>query len=393
MLPYGHSLARVSRLLEIAKVLRAQGREVVFAGTGKYLRLVAEAGFRVEPLLELAGEVVARYANRASLGFHTVETVEKFVEAELSLFRERRPSLIVSDFRPTAQISTSVAAIPYANVTNAIYTEFYAAVRRAPETHPLTRLIPGHLIYLLLPLVPLINAYYCLPYNRVRRRYGLPSRYRMEQLLSGNLTLLADIPSYGPSRDLPPSYRYVGPITWEPDMPLPAWWGRLDLSRPTIYFTLGSTGSPRLFQVAKEALGSTDYQVLLTTGGASVAGPWPCNFRVASLAPGSRLMQVSQLLVYHGGNGTAYQALQGGIPMVGIPANLDQEWNVDRTVDLGVAEKLTLQRCSPSSLLRAVQRVLGTRSFRERAQALQAELKDWQGATLAAQYLTEFAGG
>jgi len=40
-----------------------------------------------------------------------------------------------------------------------------------------------------------------------------------------------------------------------------------------------------------------------------------------------------------------------------------------------------------------VQRVLGTRSYRERAQALQAELKDWQGATLAAQYLTEFAGG
>ena len=32
-----HALAHVTRLLEIAKVLRARGHEVAFAGHGKYL--------------------------------------------------------------------------------------------------------------------------------------------------------------------------------------------------------------------------------------------------------------------------------------------------------------------------------------------------------------------
>ena len=393
MLPYGHSLARVSRLLEIAKRLKAMGSAVAFAGSGKYLRLAREAGFGVEPLMELDADVVARHANRASLGFHNRESIERFVEAELAMYREHKPALVVSDFRPTARISTSVAGLPYASITNAMYTEHYSAWRRAPQTHPLTRIIPAEAIYLLLPIVPLINAYYCRPYNQVLRRYGLPRRSRMEQLLSGDLTLLADIPKYGPTRSLPSNFRYVGPITWEPDLPPPDWYDSLDGSTTTIYFTLGSTGSRPLFEIAKEAFGETDYQVLLTTGGIAEAGPWPVNFRVAGLAPGSKLMQASHLLVYHGGNGTAYQALQHGLPMVGIPSNLDQEWNVDRLVDLGVAEKLTLRDCRRETLLDAVRKVLGDGGYRRRAQELQAELSRWNGPDLAARYLSDFAAG
>ena len=394
MVPYGHSLAHVTRLLEIGRVLRAGGASVVFAGEGRYFNLIQQAGFPIQPLLELSQSVVTSHANRASLGFHSRKSVAAFVQAELDLYRQLGPDIVVGDFRPTARISTRLASLPYAVVVNAMYTPYYSAWRRAPQTHPLTRIIPGKLIYCLLPLVPLINRCYCRPYNQVLRRHGQPPISRIEQLFTGDLTLMADIPEYGPTRNRPPSFHYVGPITWEPDCPPPSWLDALDRDRATIYFTLGSTGSRRVFEIATAAFAGTDFQVLLTTGrqsAAESAGPWPANFRVADLAPGRQLMAASHLLVFHGGNGTAYQALQNGLPMIGIPANLDQEWNVDRLVDIGVAEKIVLTKCSGPALLATARQVLGDPSYRDKAHGLQDILRRYHGPETAARLIAEFA--
>ena len=47
MLPYGHILCHVVRLLEIAKELRLIGYEIIFAGEGKYMQLPKGEGFEV----------------------------------------------------------------------------------------------------------------------------------------------------------------------------------------------------------------------------------------------------------------------------------------------------------------------------------------------------------
>jgi len=42
------------------------------------------------------------------------------------------------------------------------------------------------------------------------------------------------------------------------------------------------------------------------------------------------------IVICHGGNGTIYQALSFGVPILCIPNNFKNEWNADRIEELGL---------------------------------------------------------
>ena len=62
--------------------------------------------------------------------------------------------------------------------------------------------------------------------------------------------------------------------------------------------------------------------------------------RCFSYAPLSRLLPRSAALVYHGGIGTAAQALAAGIPHLVAPHSFDQPDNAARLARLGVGRTL-----------------------------------------------------
>src|SRR5439155_7109040 len=117
-------------------------------------------------------------------------------------------------------------------------------------------------------------------------RFSLPAVSSLYDLIEGDVTLLADIPEYGTTVDRPDHVRYVGPIPWHAEIPPPAWLKRLDPERPTLYFTLGSTGDAQFFEEAVRVFGGTRYQVLITTGGISAdLGAVPDNIFIEQYAP------------------------------------------------------------------------------------------------------------
>ncbi|MBN1932685.1 MAG: hypothetical protein JW786_13865 [Desulfobacterales bacterium] len=84
-------------------------------------------------------------------------------------------------------------------------------------------------------------------------------------------------------------------------------------------------------------------------------------------------------MVCHGGNGTIYQALLHGKPIIGIPTIPDQGFNMRRVVALGVGvgKSLTWKefKKNPEVLLNAIDAVFANPSYAEKAQRLQAILK------------------
>ena len=50
----------------------------------------------------------------------------------------------------------------------------------------------------------------------------------------------------------------------------------------------------------------------------------PANFQVADFVPGELLSSQALFVVTNGGSSTGYQALAAGVPVLGIPSNLDQ---------------------------------------------------------------------
>jgi MGT family glycosyltransferase len=228
-------------------------------------------------------------------------------------------------------------------------------------------------------------------FNQVRAQYGLPAVASVLDLLAGDLNLMCDVPEYAPVHDAPAHYRYVGPIIWDGTPEPPAWLSSLAPARPTIYFTMGSTGPVEAFQAALEAFAGTAYQVLMTTGGVTRPedlGPLPVNFHVAGFAPGDELMRWADVVICHAGNGTSYQALRAGLPIITWPFIQDQRWNARRQAELGIG--LTLAALTQAALRAAVEEVQSNPSYRANAQRFQQIMTGYDGPRTAAALIHQF---
>ena len=145
-----------------------------------------------------------------------------------------------------------------------------------------------------------------------------------EVLTFGDYTLHPDVPELTPLADAPARHRFLGPVLWSPDLPLPAAVERGEGSRPNVYATLGSTGDLRVLRALLEALSTLRVNVLLATAGRFRARDLPANVTAMDFVPGQQAARRARLVVCNGGSSTAYQALREGVPVLGLPSNFDQ---------------------------------------------------------------------
>lgn len=391
----GGFLAHTTRALEVGRSLqRMYGHEVVFCCEGPYARLLREGGFPVHPVYTVDREVTLKLARRAGLCDLRWwrDVAEKSVASDMALLRSLKADMVVGDLRMSLSTSARAMNLPYVSVTNAAWTSRYAEPISVPEGHLSEKLLGRKLAQSLFPGVKKVLLWYwARGFDGVRKRLGLQPLHSMHDLIEGDVTLLADLPEYFPVKDAPASFRYVGPIRFRAALPRPIWLGRLSKDRPTLYFTMGSTGDARFFSEAVRVFGGTKYQVLITTAGlpAQLFSRYD-NVFVEELADGDSLMAASQLTITHGGNGTIYQALGQGVPVIGIPTMFDQEINLQRVEALGAGQRLQLRDCRGEVLRSTVERILNTPSYREAAAHLQRRIQTFEGPRAAAQHVDHF---
>lgn len=391
VMPDGNWLSHVSRPLAIAKILRKMGFRVLFAGSGEYMKLPRSDGFDVVDLFSISADRTLEVCRRGSANYYHYHLACKCVEEEIRLFNELRPDMVLNDFRLTLSTSCEIMHIPMVVTLNAACTNYYAVRTRCPEHFPVTRFVGQHIGDFFAPPVKQFLWWFdALPLNRVRKKYRLSPRKNIMDIWRGDLNLIVDIPEYGPTHELPDNFHYIGPITWEPDIEMPQSFYTIDRSQPCIYFTMGSTGFARFFHQAIDLFAHTDYQCIMTTAGMVHIDSAPRNFRVYDYAPGSKIMQIADAVVCHGGNGTIYQALSAGVPIIGIPTMHDQEFNLDRVVALGAGIHLSERRFVPRDLLNAVKDVLHKPLYKEAARKCATILGPYNAPQKGAELIREF---
>lgn len=391
VMPDGNWLSHTSRPFEIAKVLREMGHEVIFASDGEYMKLPSDAGFQVIPIVTIDPDRVLACSRNGRVNWYDYNLISRCVSAELELFDQLHPDLILTDFRLPLSTSCEMAEIPLAVTLNAAWTNYYNVRVKPPEHLAVTRILGKRLTNFVVPwLKDLIVTMDARPFNKFRQRHGLSSFHNIWDVWRGDLNLMVDIPEYGPTKDLPSDFHYIGPIVWEPDTAVPPWLGQLDPARPTLYFSMGSTGNVRFFQQAIEIFGDTEYQCLMTTAGMVELSHLPENFYVVDYAPGSSLLEKSDLVICHGGNGTIYQAMQQGVPIIGIPTMHDQEFNLDRVEDLGIGIHLSELQFKPEHLVEAVEKILEDNKFKDNALHYMKILAGYDGARRGAALIQAF---
>ncbi len=391
----GGFLAHTTRVLEVGRALsRNYGHEVHFCSTGSYARLLREAGFPVHPVYTVDREVTLKLVRRAGLCDLRWwrDVADRSVRSDMEAIAQIQPDLVVGDLRMSLATSARAAQVPYVALTNAAWTSRFAEQIQVPEGHVSEKLFGRRIAQAMFPTFQkLLIWYWARGFDGVRKRLALPPLGSLHDLIEGDITLLADLPEYFPVSQAPASFRYIGPIRFREALPRPIWLGRLAKDRPTLYFTMGSSGDANFFAEAVRVFGGTNYQVLITTAGmkAQTFGKYD-NVFVEELADGDSLMAASHVTITHGGNGTIYQALGQGVPVIGIPTMFDQEINLQRVEALGAGLRLTMRDCRGERLRSAVETILNNPGYNDAARWLQRRIAAFDGPRGAALHIEHF---
>lgn len=398
-LPYTHTLSHISRPLAIAGELRQRGHEVVFAGDSPQDHFISSQGFEVLPAYQVAPELLFERIRQGKLQFVLDEELDRLIDADRTLYRQVKPDLVLSDGRFSAPLSTGIDRLKHAAIVNVSSTAY-----RALPYIPFFDWLPGArgqrssrvwttLDRLNLRLEMLVFDTAMRAFKKLSRQHGLSHTVTATNCLAGkDLTLLADLEAYFPTRNLPADYHYIGPLTWESPLPPPAWWPPKKSGDLLAYFTMGTTWMGGSFPALYEMIRKHGITAIIATGGqakgAEAAGLKTVEgaIYVEEFIDGDLVMGECDVVVCHGGNGTIYQALQQGKPIVGIPTIPDQQFNLRRVKALGVGEGLTLKQFqqSPGKLFQLVRQVAALPAYRHNAQTLQKALAGRQPAHLAA---------
>ncbi len=389
--PLSWVLAHTSRCVEIAKVLREQGHEVVFAGANidhpkSNLRLARDEGFRVEQADEPdIAYMMDRYqafgAYSGTLDMSRPQRwapVDKILLSQVRLIERESPDMIIGAQTITASLAAHVTGVKCAGIINSYLLRYsnYTIIR-----HYLIGLERGQMGKLR---------------KRALKELGRPNIDPLP-LFQKMPLLCPDAPELMQDTSFFEKVHGIGPIIFEHPAALPDWMDELDDGTPNVYIGMGSTGRLDLFlRKCYAPLGKLPYRFLVTTGGLvsdkTVANA-PANFRFTKFAPGSQLLRHCRAMIFHGGNGTMYQALANGVPMVAVPSHMEQGINARMGKQLGYGARVRPWIGFAPRLGRAIVRVVEEPHYREVAERIAATIDPQAGPKRGAEILEQYASG
>jgi len=373
------TLAHVTRPLVLANALDPERYEVHFACASRYDFLLKKSGHTHWSIDSIP---VERFLHALATGsrLYDYRTLKYYLEDDLRVIDAVSPDLVVGDFRLSLAVSAPLRKVPYAALSNAHWSPYATAGFPLPE-HPMASLFGVTFANALFQAIrPVVFAFHGGPMNRLRRRNGLsPLGDLRHAYTHGDYTLYTDTPELIPTSDnRPPNHRYIGPVLWSPEMPLPGWWDSLDPGMPCIYVTLGSSGRVDLLPLVVAALGRLPVTAMVATAGRERLVQVPDNVRVADYLPGLEAAKRADLVICSGGSATAYQALSEGVPVLGIAANMDQYLTMTAISRVGAGRLLRAGHAKGSAVFDIVTEMLGNENYRAAARNLASQFKNYE---------------
>lgn len=375
------TLAHVARPYALAKGLDPENWDIHFACADPYLGLFPDWPWPREPIESISPRLfTARLAKGARL--YSFDLLRQYAKEDLRVIERVRPDVVVGDFRLSLSASARVAGVPYVTVTNAYWGPYSRRARFPVPGLPIARVVGQSLASVLFRAGrPVAFAWHAVPLNRLRSAYGLrPLGLDLRRVYTdADVTLYADVPELAPTVGLPANHRHIGPVEWSPAMSianLPT-----EDGRPLVYVTMGSSGSGELLPRIVEALAALDCRVAVATAGVRLENVSP-GVLVADYLPGDRLSERASLVVCNGGSPTSYQALARGVPVLGMPFNLDQHLNMTGVQEFGAGLLLRPENASAGIIRTAARRLLSEPAFGSRAREVAAIVGSYATASL-----------
>ena len=390
MLPSAIARSHLTRLVLIALELQHQGAEVAFAFPENN-QILQHYNFQFFPV---ADAVVTDFSSNV-FDAYTPSLIEQCVKDELKAIEAFKPDAIIGDFRLTAAISSKIAKIPYISVVNGYMTDYFdpVDVMIPKQTRPVEHKIASIAARAIQRSQKRTLATHFREIAQKHRPKKLVSLY---DFLTGDLTLIADLPEFCHLENLPSNFRYIGPLIWEGLNGTEDYLKDFDSSKQIIYATTGNTGKETFIQLVIDAFRNDPNREVVLTTGAFIhpdAVPKISHIHVARFIPGSEILKQSQAVIHCGRNGTTYQAMSQGVPAVVIPFNNDQTINAWLIKRHKVGIPLSISELTGDQVKLAVNKAIADIDMQKNLQHFKEILTKTNGSKSAADEISTFLGG
>lgn len=377
------TLGSPTTCVALAVELRALGMECGFVAGGYVGDFARRYGFAVydSPLPQT--ETNLRAVNTLDDALYYMGLLDEvflagMVEAELSAIREFQPDLVFTDFRLTPAISTRVTQVQAASIASWPIHPNFPGNDSSPERATTQATI-----------------------NNLLRKYHLPevANYISLFFTYSDLKLAPTLPFFEPQLADIANLDYIGGIFFnnlESNLhadPLPEQW-LAGSKRIFTYFSVSGFFPDLYTQLLPWTFDGSDYQVLCAVG-YGLKGSLPeqtSNVSYIRMADPEEVLPKADLLIFHGGQGTALASIYLGCPTLAIPGrNLEREFNAAMLEQLGCGQVMPANRLRPKAFLRTVQEMFEhLPQYRAAIKGLQTEAQKYTGPRMGAEIIRKF---
>lgn len=380
-LPYAPQLGTLYGLIDIAQFFKKLGDEVYFAGDGKFINIAHKEGYPCYQLPEILFDDYQKFVDKGSLGMHTYESAKEYVAAELALYKDLKPDLIITQGRLTIPVSAKIANIPYVCVTVPFLTEHFVYPKRIPESFDFAVLANFPIIGKFVAdnignYLKLMSRVWIRPFNKVLKDYKVKPFKSLYDLYKGDMaTLIPEEEGLFPVKKSAAKdhFLYSGPLLHFNNFETPDWYARVkELDGDFIYLSMGSSSLtlyPKLLDRLVKIYGNVPNVYIITNTTLVISAKeksvdLPSNFFITNMAPADQMLALADLTICHGGKGTIYHSILNDVPVLGIPHQAEQEMNLIRIKELQLGDYIlakNLSKISNEELKRRIDSVLNNK--------------------------------
>lgn len=328
------------RCLQLAEAI-SDLYDIRFAHSERYGEIVKKAGFQTFPCEGINPQEVMACAKNFDFSWINKDNLERVFQSQVECIQECKPAAVLGDTSPTLKMAAEATQVPYVSLMNGYMTKYYRFVRKIARAHPAVQFedkLPPRLFDLMVKIGEK-GAFRQVhkPFKKIRKKYGLSPQKMYLDELEGDHNLICDLPSLFPQKNLSSNYRFIGPLFYsgqESEQEVLRFLGK---GKPNILLSMGSSGDFKKFSFL---MGEAYKNINIIVAGNANGALQGNNILSRAFLNNCAILEKVYLMLCHGGNGTIYQSLAFGVPVICSTSIFEQEWNVQRIVDLNLGASL-----------------------------------------------------
>jgi UDP:flavonoid glycosyltransferase YjiC (YdhE family) len=322
-------LSHYLRCLQLARIFKKR-YAILFAHSESYSSFVENEGFGTFKCKNFEAREVMECAVKFDFSWLNEVILEELFLDQVRCLTELKPTFVIGDTSPTLKMATEKIGIKYVSLMNGYMSRYYEKVRKLSRTHPAykySQQLPENVIDWITKFAERL-AFHNVhkPFKKIRKKYSLSKQDSYLKELEGDQNLICDLPELFPQKVLPSNYKWIAPLFHSNSkVSSRQVVHQLDPEKKTIFVSMGSSGdwskvsflNDEYFKKFNIITAADRFKVL---NGQHIIKEHFVN--------ANNLFPSTDLVICHGGNGTIYQALFFGIPVLCKTSHFEQEWNV-----------------------------------------------------------------